>query len=313
MKDLVSIVVPIYNVEDYLEKCIESILNQTYKNIEVLLINDGSPDNCERICKKYEKKDKRIKYFKQKNAGLSAARNTGIELSTGKYIMFVDSDDYINYNIVEKLYGIIIDNNASIAMCNYKKVYDKDTCDMSKKENGKIVLYRGNKKYSNLFNKLKTVTTIACAKIYDKNLFNDIKYPLGKLHEDEYTMYKLLNLSKKIVYADCKYYYYYQRPNSISKSYNIKRIDILDALKEKMNFFYKKGLKKYYYLAVYDYFYQLLYQKEMISRNYKDQEESLKKIDNEIVKYKNKVFINIYINPLKKLKLILILLNIYKL
>jgi len=119
MNELISIIVPIYNVEIYLEKCLNSIINQTYKNIEILLINDGSSDNSLRICKKYQKKDKRIVLINKKNGGLSSARNAGIDKASGNYLLFIDSDDYIEIDMIEKLYNNIKSNNADISICNF--------------------------------------------------------------------------------------------------------------------------------------------------------------------------------------------------
>ena len=124
---LISIIVPVYNVEEYLDKCVESIVNQTYKNIEVILVDDGSPDNCPKMCDDWAKKDKRIKVIHKKNGGLSDARNKGIDESKGEYLSFVDSDDYITDNYVELLYNIISKEHADISMAKQYVVYPKKT------------------------------------------------------------------------------------------------------------------------------------------------------------------------------------------
>ena len=116
----ISIIIPIYNVKEYLKRCVDSVLNQSYKNIEVILIDDGSTDGSEKICDEYAKKDKRVVVVHQKNSGVSASRNKGIELATGKYIGFVDSDDYIHKDMFEKLYNSLISTSSSISMCNYQ-------------------------------------------------------------------------------------------------------------------------------------------------------------------------------------------------
>ena len=123
MDKLISIIVPIYKVEIYLRKCIDSIVNQTYKNIEILLIDDGSPDNCGIICDEYAKKDERIKVIHKENGGLSDARNYGIEASTGDYIIFIDSDDYVSESMCENLLICALENNADIVSCNFKEIY----------------------------------------------------------------------------------------------------------------------------------------------------------------------------------------------
>ena len=123
-QELISVIVPVYNIEKYLNRCLTSIVNQTYKKIEIILINDGSTDNSEQICKEFAQKDDRIKYFKQKNQGLSAARNTGMEHATGNYYVFIDSDDYVNVHFIESLYSALKTANTKLAVCNYKKVYE---------------------------------------------------------------------------------------------------------------------------------------------------------------------------------------------
>ena len=123
MEELISIIVPIYRVEKYLNRCIDSILSQSYRNLEIILVDDGSPDNCSIICEEYAKKDKRIKVIHKKNGGLSEARNYGIEASTGDYIMFVDSDDYISKDMCKTLLINALENNADIVVCNFKEVY----------------------------------------------------------------------------------------------------------------------------------------------------------------------------------------------
>lgn len=126
MNELISIVVPIYNVENYLEKCIKTLINQTYKNIEIILVDDGSKDSSGEICNEYQKKDERIKVIHKENGGLSDARNAGIKEATGKYIAFLDADDYVDYTMYEKLYNVIKEENAEIAICGYSRINEKD-------------------------------------------------------------------------------------------------------------------------------------------------------------------------------------------
>lgn len=128
-KDLISVIIPIYNVELYLEKCIDSIINQTYKHIEIILVNDGSPDNCGEICEKYKELDSRIKVVHKKNGGLSDARNAGLEVATGKYVVFIDSDDYVEKDLIEESYKVIDENNLDLVSFDYRKV----------DENGEII------------------------------------------------------------------------------------------------------------------------------------------------------------------------------
>ena len=182
MNDKISIILPVYNVEKYLNKCIDSILNQTYKNFELIIIDDGSTDNSSTICDSY-KNDSRVIVIHQDNKGLSVARNKGIDMSTGNYITFIDSDDYIDSKYIEILYNIISNNNSDIVMCNkieFKEntnikeniIYDYNEEVLSKEETYKrMVLLQG-------------ITFTSWAKMYKKEIFNNNKYLEGKLYED---------------------------------------------------------------------------------------------------------------------------------
>lgn len=253
MKDLVSVVVPIYNVERYLRKCIETIINQTYNNIEIILVNDGSTDNCLKICNEFQRKDKRIIVINKKNGGLSDARNTGLKNAHGKYICFIDSDDYISEKYVEQLYNLIIENNAQIALCNFEKV-DENEKSILKKDiinqttSGKKIMEKFNDK------DFYPASVVAWNKLYNINLFENIFYPVGKIHEDEFTTYKLFYIAEKVATTSKALYYYRQVQTSITnRKFNIKRFDALEALEEKVNFFLQKKEEKLYKLALIEY------------------------------------------------------------
>ena len=303
-KDLISVIVPIYNVDDYLERCITSIIQQSYTNLEIILVNDGSPDNSEIICKKYAEKDSRIKYIKQQNKGLSGARNTGIKNSTGNYLIFIDSDDYVNKNFVKDLYLAIMKTKADVGVCYYKYVYDQEE-DIDVIENGDITVYNNTYKFNNLYNFLRDYTVVAWNKIYSKKIFKNIKYPVGKIHEDQYIICDVLDNANSVAYINEELYYYLQRDNSITGQYKLNRIDILDALKNKMKYFNNKGMKKYYSYALYDYYLQLIIQRNNVKKYFPKEKKIIRKIDNELEKYKDEVYKSVYINPLKKVKLFL--------
>ena len=248
-QSLVSIVVPIYNVEKYLPQCIDSIINQTYQNIEIILVDDGSPDNCGKICDDYANKDERIKVIHKENGGLSDARNYGIDVAIGKYIVFVDSDDYIDNKYIEILYNAIKTNNTRVSQCNILKVNDKGEA-LTKVgyldnqiKNGKCMikdLYKGH----------TTENIVTCNKMYEIELFENLRYPFGKIHEDEYTTYKILYNTDKIAVINEYLYNYRQNQNSITgRKFNIKRLDKLEAYDERMKFFEQKGEKELYELT----------------------------------------------------------------
>ena len=216
---LISIIVPIYNVEKYLSKCIESILEQTYTNFELILVNDGSPDKCGRICNEYAKKDSRIKVIHKKNGGLSSARNIGIDVAKGEYLGFVDSDDYIEPYMYEYLLKAALDNECSLSVCNINYVF----------EDGKI-LNKVTNASDEVLNFVEAITEMntykkfdmgAWSKLYKKDLFKNIRFPEGKLSEDFYIMYKIFDRAQKVAYVSTPCYNYLQRANSITKNKNI--------------------------------------------------------------------------------------------
>lgn len=245
MDELISVIVPVYNVEEYLIECIESIKNQTYKNIEILLVDDGSKDTSGKICDDYLKKDDRIIVIHKENGGLSDARNIGIKNSKGKYLIFVDSDDTIDKDMCEVLYENIKKEKSDIAICelysekkleNIKKLEIKN---LSSKEAIKEMLCQ------------KLFDTSAGGKLFRKELFNEILFPKGKLYEDLGTIYKLFEIAKKITYISVKKYYYRRRPNSITTSkFTDKQMDLFFTLEEIEKFLKRKYPKLLKYLEV---------------------------------------------------------------
>lgn len=237
-KPLISVVVPIYNVEKYLERCVDSIINQTYKNIEILLINDGSKDSSYEICKNAQNKDKRITTFSKENGGLSDARNYGLERAVGEYICFIDSDDYINPKMIEKLYEQIEEKNSDIAIVHYNIVNDGEVNNQEitdLKEN--TYEYNSESAIRQLFNE-DSFRDFAWNKLYKKTLFENIRYPFGKLMEDLGTTYLLFDNSEKISYSKLPLYYYVQREGSILNKKNLK----LEIDKTEL------GIKRYEYI-----------------------------------------------------------------
>ena len=219
MNELISIIIPIYNTEKYLKKCIDSVILQSYYNIEIILVNDGSTDNSLNICKEYKKKDKRIKLIDKKNGGLSDARNVGIKNSKGKYIGFVDSDDFIERDMYKILYEGLKKYEADISICK-----------MTKKENiknntvqKKCVFDRNEAIRRLLFG--EEIDNYACNKLIKKELFNDVTFPIGRKFEDLATMHLLIEKSNLVVYNNYIGYHYIQREGSITKSYSKTYLD----------------------------------------------------------------------------------------
>lgn len=231
INDLITIIVPIYNMEQYLDRCLNSIINQSYKNLEILLIDDGSTDNSSAICEKYQKKDKRIKYFKKENGGLSSARNYGIKKSIGKYIGFVDSDDVISQDMFLTLYNNLIKTSADMSICEVVRF--KDNVEFSNKNN--ISVYNSEETLKIILED-KKICNFAVNKLYKKELMQNIEYPVGKYQEDVGTTYKFIKNAKKIVYSDSELYGYYSRDNSITKSLSQKFVyDYFEMIENRSN------------------------------------------------------------------------------
>ena len=211
---LVSVIVPCYNVEQYLSKCIDSILNQTYHNLEVWLVDDGSPDRCGEICDEYAQKDARIKVIHKKNGGLSDARNVALDVMTGEYVVCVDSDDYITPTHIEGLYHLIEKYGAEVAVNNSCNFLEGTTPHPAKKAENDIVFDSGLKAVEAMFYQ-ELYDTCAWGKMYKANLFDGIRYPKGLLFEDLPTTYRLLLKASKVVFNDEQSYFYLLRSNSI--------------------------------------------------------------------------------------------------
>lgn len=262
--DKISIIVPVFNVEKYLSKCIESLVKQTYKNIEILLINDGSQDNSLNICKEWEKKDGRIKVFSQRNQGLSEARNTGIKNAKGNYICFVDSDDLVLSDFIEILYYLIKKYGCEIAQVNF---IEKTDDEIEKKINIEKQIF--NEKILSSRDMIKGLTTndhkknvIVWNKIYKKELFENLSFKNGKIYEDEFFTWKVFMKCKKIAVSDKILYVYRIRKNSIMnlqrKKISIKNLDYLEALEERMETFKNIRDMELYNLTLINYCYRLI-------------------------------------------------------
>ena len=243
--DLVSIIVPIYNVAQYLERCISSLLNQSYSKIEIILVDDGSTDSCPDICENFKSIDTRINVIHKKNGGLSDARNVGIKHANGEWYVFVDSDDCVAPNFVEVLYNLVSEYECEIAGCSFSRFSEKIP-ETPIFDSEKISIYSGLEMLNRIYSSNHQTyleSTVAWNKIYSKNLFDNTEYPKGKIHEDEATTYKLYYLSEKVAWIDCGLYYYFQNQSGImGTKFSVKRLDYLDALYERYLFFKEHDL-----------------------------------------------------------------------
>lgn len=231
-KDLISIIIPVYNVEKYLKECVSSVLNQSYKNLEIILVDDGSTDSSGKICDELIKNDKRIIVIHKKNGGLSDARNYGIDKSNGNYISFVDSDDIINKKMITDLYKAIKQYKSDISVCRFKRFKKIDELEDEKivDKNDNYIIKTSNEYFvDTLYQKDQTLNSVsACAKLYDKKIFENLRFEKGKINEDFLIFDNLMEKCSKVALVDETYYYYRVNSNSITNSkFNIKKVDVI--------------------------------------------------------------------------------------
>lgn len=277
--ELISVVVPIYKVEKFLPTCIESIIRQSYRNLELILVDDGSPDSCPSICEKYKLVDSRIKVIHKKNGGLSDARNVGLKIAKGKWITFIDSDDYVGIDFLKELYRVAVLNEADISICDYSTVLDNK----GQEERSSSVLELSNIECleSMYHPKIHGMEFVAWGKLYSTTLFkkNNIEYPIGKIHEDIFTTYKLIYAASKIAFSNYVGYFYRIRKDSIMTSrFNLKRLAVLDAREEACDFFWEKGERKVFYFAVNAYFREFIVLYSELSKCKSDFDLNIEKI-----------------------------------
>lgn len=232
---LISIIVPVYNVELYLDDCIESVCNQTYTNLEIIMVDDGSKDSSSSMCDNWAEKDERIIVIHKINGGLSDARNAGLDIAKGKYVMFVDSDDTLSLNIVEYLFDLIKENKADISICDPVHCYPHRKVNYTD-ETKKIVYKNVSRAVSEMLYQ-KSFLVSAWGKLYDFKCFDKIRFPTGMLFEDSAVMYRVYYEADTIVYGNAKKYGYMHRENSITTRKFTKRdLDILEISKDILNY-----------------------------------------------------------------------------
>ena len=238
MNELISIIIPVYNVDSYLEICVQSVLNQSYKTIEIILVDDGSTDSSGVICDKLARNDRRVRVIHKPNGGLSDARNIGIKNAKGDYFFFVDSDDQIDLQSLEYLYELLKEHDSEIAICDLLHCYTED-----------VITYNYGKKVIDYSSKdaiiemlyQKSFLVSACGKLFAKKCFDDISFPVGIIYEDSAVMYKIFERASSIVYSDAKLYAYMHRNETITtKKFSFRNFDILDICDDIVNHYADK-------------------------------------------------------------------------
>ena len=296
MNDLITVIVPIYKVEAYMSKCVDSIINQTYSDIEIILVDDGSPDNCPKLCDDYRSRDKRIKVVHKENGGLSDARNTGIKYAKGKYIMFIDGDDYIKPDMLEVMHKVIVHDASDMVICNYELVGEDGKVTVSERHsiyephNKKIVI---DEKifWDNYYEYDYLYYVVAWNKLYDRKIFDNIAYKKGAVHEDEIILHRIVRKCNKISCIPQKLYMYVQRENSIMHSkVSKKNMYCIDEIICRIKYLYNKGfdnhLDKHFNVCV------IILEKYYMDNGindkvYKEYLLKIKKISKEIMNYRN--------------------------
>lgn len=222
---VISVIVPVYKVEKYINRCIDSILSQTFRDFELFLVDDGSPDNCGKICDEYAKKDSRIIVIHKENGGLSDARNVAIDRATGDYLTFIDSDDYVKNNHLEILYNALKETDSDMAIANMTAFSNEGFDDTFYSPTKELIVYDGKRVFKTLYQ------PCACAKLYKRYIFNDIRYPVGRLYEDLFVYHDVLAIVNRIALTGINSYYYLFRNDSIMRQeYKVQFTDIIDAL-----------------------------------------------------------------------------------
>ncbi|MCI8851967.1 MAG: glycosyltransferase [Lachnospiraceae bacterium] len=260
-RELISVIIPVYKVEEYLERCVDSVLAQTYENLEILLVDDGSPDGCPALCDQYEARDPRVRVIHQQNLGLSGARNTGIQEAKGTWLSFIDSDDYVAADFIQSLYEACIRTGSPLSLCRWAYVHGEalpklgQGSPLTGPENGQAsllwekgrpgcvepVVYGRRELMEQLYEPDGAYFVVAWNKLYRRELFAKIRYPLGQIHEDEATTHQIFHLAGQGAFVDRALYGYFVAPQSITRGFNPRRLDWIKGVSDRLEFFEAHG------------------------------------------------------------------------
>jgi len=240
--DLVSIIIPVYNTMDYLDRCIDSALNQTHQNTQIILVNDGSTDGSGDRCDEYAAREPRVEVIHQENGGQSAARNTGLDYAKGQWITFLDSDDYISGYFIEYNLAACLQHDADIAISGYLVDYEGDLEEDSFTGTNQIERFNTREAVIHHFGKRGALFNVVCSKLYRASIWNDLRFPVGLIWEDLFVSHRMFYNAGTVVVLDANLYAYYMAPGStMRKPFSLKRLDALEAWKEGVSFFEQVG------------------------------------------------------------------------
>ena len=242
MTPLVSVIIPVYKVEAYLTACVESVLAQTYRNFEIILVDDGSPDNCPQMCDELAARDSRIRVIHKENGGLSSARNTGIDAARGDYLAFLDSDDLWTPLFLERLYHAVEETGADMAVCLFRRFRGEIPTELP--ETVPTVALTQQEAFECLFGVRNENMVVAPNKLYRRELFVAVRYPVGQIHEDEAVIHEIIGGTNTVAWVDEAHYLYREAPNSITTaSFSLKRLDEMYAKEQRISYFEAQGMR----------------------------------------------------------------------
>ena len=257
MNSLISVIVPVYNVEKYLERCVDSLLGQSYENLEIILVDDGSTDLSGVICDQYANSEERVKVIHQQYQGVSDARNKGIKLAKGEYYIFLDSDDEAHPDYVLKLYQVLCENELDIAQCCLLRVKNGKYINQQETKED-VQIFSGMEMQMRIFERNKYFTMCLCGKLFKRGLFEGLEFPVGRINEDESLIYILMYRANRVgVIDDYLYFYHYNSESITEKRYNIHRLDCFYMLREKFDFYKNLGLYSFADKTASEYFSQM--------------------------------------------------------
>lgn len=259
MNELVTVIIPVYNVEKYIDRCMECVLGQTYTNLEIIMIDDGSKDASGKIIDEYAKKDSRIQVYHKENGGQASARNLGVSKATGEYICFVDSDDCIHERYVETLLAICHDTDCDLAICTYEN-FEGDSVDWKQElPMADVETETPLQTLDAIFSPRNVETIVVWNKLYKRSNIQNVKFVEGRIFEDEEVSARLIHASHKVArVAKPMYYYFQNNAGTMGGEFTLKKLDILWALETRMSFFKDNKLTELYYKDAYKYMCKLL-------------------------------------------------------
>ena len=241
----ISVIVPIYKVEQYLTACVDSILVQTFTDFELILVDDGSPDNCGAMCDAYAAQDPRVKVIHQQNGGLSAARNAGLDIAIGTFITFIDGDDVVSANYLYVLHDLLLRSNADVSCCVFTEFHHNPQNVCIEEAGCKVTTLTGRKACLNIYNSIGLPSVSACGKLYSQILIGEKRFPIGKLHEDQFFVPIVLSGAKTVTVINAGLYFYRINHTSITHSqFSVRRFDNLEGIETCIRYFQTLGDKE---------------------------------------------------------------------